>query len=750
MPIQRLSVFILAALLCLAPLGVLAVLKLPIGTAGAHDWLPDGRRARQQYSRFCRLFGGDQALMVSWDGASLDDPRLQQWVEKLGPEVAKGQYYEAVVSPADVIADLENTGQPMQRGDSMKRLRGVLLGDDGTAALVILFTEEGVRDHTRSIQRLRELADLVPGLGSDQLRMVGAVHESYAIDVAAAHCLDSLVLPSTVLALSVCLGCIRSLAASAVVMLLAATGQVIAVSFVYYGGYQFNAVLIVLPTLIFMLTLSGAVHLVNYHLENPCGNSLIALRRGWWPCTLSSLTTMLGMGSLAASELAPVRQFGWMSAVCLGLATFVLLLAFPAALDLARWVQQRLGQSLGTRASNAASTSPPRFLKVPVQAIQSYSEWLGCHANAVAIGSLLLLGLAFLGLSRLTSSIKFVDMFPPGSAHRQDMNWFEERVGPIGTLEILLGYPNNTESSALQQARQVAKLAGELIQNEDVGAVYSAATFFPDFSDARGIRASMVRAMQNRRIADSLDELQEKGLVHRGPDGTTWRVSAHVSAVSPQSYGQMTESVSRSVHQILQGMKPMPTIELTGVAPVIHETQVTLLSDLGYSFLSAFLLITPVMMATVRSLGGGFLVMLPNVLPVTMVFGSMGWLGASLDIAGILTASIALGIAVDDTLHFVCWYISELRQGHTRQEAVCRTFQACSTAMIHTTLISCCAMVPFLFAEFTPTQQFAKLMICMLSLAIVGDLFLLPALLLSRAGPVVGSVVGTRVGSSTL
>jgi len=117
----------------------------------------------------------------------------------------------------------------------------------------------------------------------------------------------------------------------------------------------------------------------------------------------------------------------------------------------------------------------------------------------------------------------------------------------------------------------------------------------------------------------------------------------------------------------------------------------------------------------------------------------MGWLGLSLDIAGILTASVALGIAVDDTLHFVSWYKRELDAGLSRLEAVKQTYVACGNAMLHTTIISCSAMIPFMFSEFIPTGQFAKLMVVMLVGAIVGDLVMLPALLLSPLGKVIAS-----------
>ena len=179
---------------------------------------------------------------------------------------------------------------------------------------------------------------------------------------------------------------------------------------------------------------------------------------------------------------------------------------------------------------------------------------------------------------------------------------------------------------------------------------------------------------------------------------------------------------------------PQFRAEYTGLSPIMHDTQLALLDDLGSSFSTALLLITPVMMLIARGVRSGLLIMIPNVLPETLVFGGMAWLGYSIDIAGILTASVAMGIAVNDTLHFVNWYTRRLSLGDTRQQAIADTFSNCAKAMVHTMLISCCSMVPFMFAEFNPTRQFAILMIAMMSSSILGDLVLLPALLLSPLG----------------
>jgi uncharacterized protein len=729
--LNKVSIVTLVLLACAMPFGIRAALSLPIGSSGVHAWLPEGREERLRYEAFSKIFGSDQVLLVSWDGATLDDERVERFLKEIVKAVDSGPHLRAVVSPKEIVEKLEEAPLKLSRQEVHKRLRGFFLGSNELVSVLIIVNEEGVIDHKTSIELVRSAADQVPGLGRNQLRLVGTVYESFAIDEAAAACLSQLVLPSSLLGIGVCFVCLRSLRATILVMLLSMVGQLIAVSLVYYTGRQFSAVMIVLPTLTFMLTLSGAVHLVNYYLEalrrGERTSGLDAIKKGWWPCTLSSLTTMLGMGSLMTSELLPVREFGIFSAVALGLATIQLLLAFPALVDLLFLGQNRRHIESATMSKDTHHTS----------FFSGYLTWQSRHRNGIVVVSLVLLVLSTAGLSWLRSSTKFCDMFSPDHKTHQDMLWFEENIGPIASIEVILKYPNQPDADILDQVRQVATTVDELNANAIVGGTFSAASVLPPINEKRGARAVTIRSIQRQRIQANIQALKDQELVHESDDLRVWRISARVSAVSPMSYGEMTESVSRSALAASQKTDQPPLIEVTGLSPVMHETQMVVLSDLGYSFCSAFLLITPVMMLTVRSFFGGLLIMLPNVLPVTLAFGAMGWFGWSLDIAGILTASVALGIAVDDTLHFVCWYMRELGQGYQPVEAVRRTFQACARAMIHTSVISCCSMFPFLFASFTPTQQFAKLMIMMLVAALLGDLVLLPALLLSRLGRVI-------------
>lgn len=673
--------------------------------------------------------------MVSWDDAKLEDTRVDQFVQALRQGSEFKNYFNSVISTTELVQTLSQPPLKLSRNQAAGRLQGTMIGRDGTVCVVVMVNEQGVAEHAASVECVRAAADLVPNLGRQALRFVGTVYESYAVDQAAEQSLSCLVLPSTVAGLMISWICVGSLRAVCAVMIPAVAGQLIAIAVVFYGGYQFSAVLIVLPTLIFMLTLSGAVHLVNYFLESAghsdSGSAFEALRAGWRPCALSSATTMLGMASLWWSELAPVRQFGCLSAICLALSTAMLLVTFPAIVQLVFGLKFRLLTG-GHKDSAADDSSPKRCLSFSQSWMDRYQLFIQRHAIAISIGAVLFLAAAAAGLLKLRSSTKFCDMFPTYHKTHLDMLWFEQHIAPIATIEVLLSFPRTAHENLLEEARSVGLLMDHYQSMNLIGGTLSAVSFMPRITEASGVRATAQRAAQKRNIEANVQRLRQEGLLYQTTTDTIWRISCRVSAVSSASYGAMTAEVKEQTDLVTRDLEVKPTVILTGLSPVMHETQITLLSDLGYSFLSAYLLITPIMMWIMRSWFGGLLIMIPNVLPIAMAFGSMGWIGASLDIAGILTASVALGIAVDDTLHFVCWYQRRMKLGDNSAQAVRCSLNACSSAMLHTSLICCCSMFPFLFARFVPTQQFAQLMIFILMSALAADLITLPALLLCR------------------
>ncbi len=180
-------------------------------------------------------------------------------------------------------------------------------------------------------------------------------------------------------------------------------------------------------------------------------------------------------------------------------------------------------------------------------------------------------------------------------------------------------------------------------------------------------------------------------------------------------------------------------VTYTGVVPLVYKTQRQLLISLRESMMLAVVLITGVMMVPLRSFTAGAISMLPNVFPIVLVFGALGWLGVKIDIGIMMTASVALGVAVDDTLHFVTWFRAGRAEGRDRRAATLHAYDRCGRAMVQTTLIAGLGLAVFAASTFTPTRQFGLLMITILAAALVGDLIMLPALLVGPLGRFFGA-----------
>lgn len=196
--------------------------------------------------------------------------------------------------------------------------------------------------------------------------------------------------------------------------------------------------------------------------------------------------------------------------------------------------------------------------------------------------------------------------------------------------------------------------------------------------------------------------------------------------------------------------KELPDVIYTGVVPIVYKAQRTLLNSLIESTAWAFITILPVMAVimipatTVRGnltphaiykmVGSGFVAMLPNVFPIVIVFGAMGFMGSEVDIGSMMTASVAMGIAVDETIHFMSWFRAGARLGLSRVDSIMYAYRRVAPAMTQTTIVGGLGLSVFALSTFTPTQRFGTLMLTILTSGILGELIFLPALLASPLG----------------
>ena len=339
-----------------------------------------------------------------------------------------------------------------------------------------------------------------------------------------------------------------------------------------------------------------------------------------------------------------------------------------------------------------------------------------------------------LGTFKLKASVKLQNRFASRTKIIKDYHWLETKLGPLVPMEVEVKFGPDVELSRWNQMQVVQSIERTVKRSTSVNATLSAATFEPYVPSGRTVIDRVNRQAKIDLWQESFDSLVDAKLVRVIKGTTYWRISLRVAALNDIDYGKFLETVTLNVDKQLEhiNIKGMEA-SLTGGIPLVYKAQHQILRDLMVSFLTAFLIITLIMIAVLRSIQAGIVAMVPNVFPPLVVFGAMGWLNFSVEIGSVMTASVALGIAIDDTLHFLTWYRRGTVEGLSRFASIRHAFEHCAKAMIDTSLICGLGVAPFLFGVFMPTAKFAALLMVMLMTALPGDLILLPAML---AGPV--------------
>ena len=116
----------------------------------------------------------------------------------------------------------------------------------------------------------------------------------------------------------------------------------------------------------------------------------------------------------------------------------------------------------------------------------------------------------------------------------------------------------------------------------------------------------------------------------------------------------------------------------TGLVPVVYKAQREMLKGLAWNFVTDLLTIACVMTIAFWDLSAGLILLIPSVFPMMVVFGLMGWMGVVIDVGTIMTPTVALGVSVDDVVHFLIWYRRGLKEGKNRKEAIMLAYEGCA------------------------------------------------------------------------
>ncbi|MFW5692998.1 MAG: efflux RND transporter permease subunit, partial [Thermoguttaceae bacterium] len=587
------------------------------------------------------------------------------------------------------------------------------------------------------------LSELVHGRAPqpEGIRMGGPPVDNVAIDIEGERTLIRLAGLSLLVGVGVSWLCFRSIRLTIIVIFTALLAAGTSMASVFFSGGSCDAILLSMPSLVYVLAISGAIHVINYyhdviHDHGLEGAPERAVALGWLPCTLAAFTTALGLGSLLASHVIPISKFGVYSAWGV-LATLVWVFLFlPACLHFfpSRQVAEEAKRE---NSAELKETLILRFWRAVGGFVIRRNGWVaaGCFATMLVLA---------LGVARIETSVKLMKLFSDDAPIIADYTWLEDHLGPLVPMEVILRVDNERCQLSMVDRMRLAQYVEHTLETlPDVGGALSAATFAPDITPDRsrgglerlaGIDRQRTRdKLLSSRLDQNRDRFREYLTVDEATGEELWRVTGRVAALTDLDYGEFVHEIEATVEPILAAYREAGVegidVTYTGLVPLVYKTQHELMNGLFESLALAFVLIAFVMMFVLRSPSAGLVAMVPNLFPVVLIFGAMGWLNILVDVGSMMTASVALGVAVDDTIHYLTWFRRGLDRGLDRKAAAMMAYERCANAMTQTTLIAGFGLAAFAFSTFTPTQRFGTLMLTLLFAALVGDLIFLPAML---------------------
>jgi predicted RND superfamily exporter protein len=744
-------------------------------------WLPAEYQETRTYRFFRQNFQGEEFILVSWEGCTMADPRLEMLARKLLPppeeasRIERPLYFKSAQTGPRAVERMCQEPLNLEREEAVSRLTGALIGpppkgvipgsagddlDRRKTCLVLTLADMARANLHGAIDEIRKVATDECGIPDSAIHMGGPPVDNVSIDKAGQTSVTILFGLSLVVGFFVSWFSLKSKTLVAMVIASGVYSMFASLALVWYSGYPVDAILLTMPSLVYVATTSGAIHLANYYRDQLAetgvqeGAAGRAVHHALLPLSLATGTTAIGLATLAVSELVPIRMFGIFSAAGV-LVSFLILVTFmPAALELFP-PKLRIGRLADDE--QAAGWKP-----IESSRWWSVGQWITHHHALATAACLLLMAAVGYGMTRVESSVQLMRLFSRKAQIRTDYAWLESHLGPLVPMEILVRIDEKCPLNFLERMELVDEIQREIGALDEVGSSLSTVTFGRslDMGDGGGgLRAKLARSTLNKALVRHRDEFLAGDYLREATttadDGSRhtqelWRISARVSAIKEVDYALFKADLQKKIDPVLarlddEGVSGV-AVDYTGLVPLVYKAQHSLLENLKIGFVFDFAIIVAVMILLCRAFSAGLVLLLPAAFPAILVFGGMGWGNALakwlhagnvfIDIGTVMAPSVALGVTVDDVVHFMLWFRRGIADGLDRKQATMLAYKGCARAMYQSWGVIGIGLSVFSLSPFGPTQRFGHMMLAMLTIALVGNLVLMPALLSGPLGAV--------------
>jgi predicted RND superfamily exporter protein len=461
----------------------------------------------------------------------------------------------------------------------------------------------------------------------------------------------------------------------------------------------------------------------------------------FWTCA----TTVAGFAVLMVSRVLPVRDFGIMMSIGSGLVFVAAIMLAPAFI--------LMFPSIGNRpATNSGEKWLGKFLEKTAAFVEHYPKTV---LSLVAI----FVALVGFGISKLQMATDFNENFRKESLVVKSFDFLVERMDGINVLEVVVDVPlglanrnraanTNEDQSAdfnqftnqlreLQRSLEAQPRIAQSMSLADLLDIVSLGVSAPSAPESRlGSKPSGLQGLLDR-VPDPLANLSDRiklGLLETAFPSQIARFWNRESAVTRIVVQGRRAVGSAEKHAMIRELdeatqREFPGARVTGSYVLMVYLMDSLMKDQWITFAISIALILAMLSIAFRSLRLGVIGLIPNVTPILMVLGAMGWLGMKINIASAMLASVSLGLSVDFSIHYISRYLHELSEGKDFFQAIAAVQGSVGLAMVLANLALISGFLVLLLSSLIPTVHFGLLVSVAMMGGLIGNLFILPLLL---------------------
>ncbi len=480
-------------------------------------------------------------------------------------------------------------------------------------------------------------------------------------------------------------------------------------------GYRINLLSSLLPPILFFVSMSDSVHLMNALKKSSGANKIEQIKQSlkivWTPTLLTSVTTATGFLSLIWINTEPVQLLGLF-------ASLGILIAFILTFTLGLLV-----------ASFTNYSQKRKILEIPDVWVEKLSKNKGFLITIL----LVIIVITLPGISKLKINSFLLDDLPPSSQVRKDFEFADNQLGGSKPYEIRVEVADTSLSIWDREVMdEVIKIEDYLLNKYPIVKVQSPATIikYLHMANNGGLNENYtypktkVAYDKTIRLKNRIDPKRLDKLVTE--DNRIGRLIGFFPELGSYETKIRNEVMLSYLDSEID--KKLINYQITGTTYLIDKSHELLSFNLLKGLFTAIIIIGLILGIYFKSWKLLFISLIPNIIPLVMVAGILGWLGISLKMTTSIIFTIAFGIAVDDTIHMMSYYLKS--KENDANERMKKTFIHAGSAMLITTIIMSSGFALYLFSNFGATFYLGLFISLSLMLALIIDLTILPLLLL--------------------